>query len=97
MATLGRRGARHDDFVAFAGPDLVVAAGTAIRLHRFIRLDVPHVDRVEIIVDVRHRGSAAHTTSRATTTSATATRTMSLRRFACGRNGFRPMRLRYRP
>ena len=39
-------GARDDDFVAFAGSDLVVAPGTAIRLLRFVRLDVAHVDAV---------------------------------------------------
>jgi hypothetical protein len=97
MAPLARRGERHDDFVAFAGPDLMVATGAAVRLHGFVRLDVPHVDGFRIVVGVGQRGSAAHTTSNATTRSATATRMMSLRRLACGRNGFRPMRLRYRP
>ena len=41
--------ARHYDFVSLADADLVVAAGTAIFLHRLVRLDVSHLD-----VGVRH-------------------------------------------
>ena len=35
-----------DDFVALAGPDLVVASGAAVGLVCFVGLDVPHVDAV---------------------------------------------------
>lgn len=91
MATLIGSGTRHDDFVSFARANLVIAARTAIRLYCFVRLHVPHVDRIGIVVDKSQRGSAAQTTSSATTSSAAATSTMSLRRFTCGRNGFMPM------
>ena len=33
---------RHDDLVAHAGGDLVVATGTAVRLDRLVGLDVAH-------------------------------------------------------
>jgi hypothetical protein len=36
----------NDDLVAFAGPDLVVAAGAAVGLVCFVGLDVPYVDAV---------------------------------------------------
>jgi hypothetical protein len=35
-----------DHLVAFAGPDLVVAAGAAVGLVGFVGLDVPYVDAV---------------------------------------------------
>ena len=38
--------ARHHDLVALSDADLVVAAGTPVRLFRLIGLDVAHVDRV---------------------------------------------------
>ena len=38
--------AGHDDLVPFTGPDLVVAAGTAVGLVGLVRLHVPDVDAV---------------------------------------------------
>jgi hypothetical protein len=53
VPALVRRRGRHDDFVAFAGPDLMVTTRTAIRLHRLVRLHVPDVDAIRIVVDER--------------------------------------------
>ena len=80
-AILGRV-ARHHDLVTLAGPDLVIAAGTAIRLVGLVRLHVPHLDLV-VVVGKHQRGNAAHNTSSATMTSAAATSTMSLLRRFC--------------
>ena len=46
MASVLRRAPRHDDLVALARSDLVVATRAAVRLHRFVRLHVPYVDDV---------------------------------------------------
>jgi 2-(1,2-epoxy-1,2-dihydrophenyl)acetyl-CoA isomerase len=50
VAALAGRGARHDDLVTLAGADLVIAARTPVRLHRFVRLHMAHVDRVVVFV-----------------------------------------------
>ncbi len=49
MAAIGGRSTWHDDLVSFAGADLVVAAGTAIRLHGLVRLHVPDLDVVDVV------------------------------------------------
>jgi hypothetical protein len=36
----------HDDLMAFAGADLVIASGTPVRLRRLVRMDVPDFDVV---------------------------------------------------
>src|SRR5690242_20152825 len=80
---------RHHDFVALAGPDLVVATRAAVRLHRLVRLHVTDLDRV-VEAPAAHEPNAAHTTSNATTASAMTTSAISLRRLTAGRNGLNP-------
>src|SRR5690348_2257234 len=53
-----RRVERDDDLVSLAGPYLVVAPRAAVGLLRLVRLHVTDFNLV-----VRHRGSAAHSTS----------------------------------
>ncbi len=49
-----------DHLVALAGADLVVAPGTAVRLHRLVRLHVADLDRVGVILgEAVGHGSAA--------------------------------------
>ena len=48
MTALGGIATGYDDLVAFTGPDLVVAPGTAVGLHRFVRLHVADVDDVRL-------------------------------------------------
>ena len=66
---------RDDDLVALAGPDLVVAARAAVRLHRLVRLHVADLDRVGSSSGSRTVGhgqppKTAQTTSPAITTNA---------------------------
>ena len=90
MAAQIGRVERHDDLVPGSGPDLVVAARAAVRLHRLVRLDVPDLDLVELPLGperVHQRGSSAQTSSPTITTSAAATTTTSLPRETRLRNG----------
>jgi len=57
MPALRGRGAWHDDLVSFAGADLVVATGTAVRLHCFVRLHVPDLDVVAVVKHGRSYGT----------------------------------------
>lgn len=97
MAAILRRGLRDDDLVPLAGTDLVIATGTAIGLLGLVRLDVTHLYAdvaVSFVIGPvmigTHRGIAAQATRSATTSTATTTRTMSLRRLTCWRNGLNP-------
>ena len=80
------------------GRDLVVAPGAAVGLQRLVGLDVANLEGPVGKFGAMHLGpnqpNTAHSTSAAITTSATATITMSLLRFAWERNGFRPTPLR---
>jgi hypothetical protein len=49
MPAIGGRGSWHDHLMPFAGADLVVATGTAIRLHSLVRLHMPDLDVVEVV------------------------------------------------
>jgi hypothetical protein len=49
MPPFVRSRARDDDHMAFADADLVIAARTAVGLHRFIRLDAPYDDLVFVV------------------------------------------------
>ena len=57
MPAVRGRGTRHDHLVAFAGADLVVATGTAVRLHGFVRLHVPDLDVVAVVKHGRSYGT----------------------------------------
>jgi hypothetical protein len=81
-----RRVDRHDDLVALAGTDLVIATGAAVHLRRLVRLHVPDL---ELVVG-RHDPNTAHAMSAAMTANAATTNTMSLRRFTCVPNGLKP-------
>jgi hypothetical protein len=98
MTTLRGRVGGHHDLVAEAGRDLVVAPRAAIGLHRLVGLDVTDLEWPVGNFGAVHAGpnqpNTAQRTSAAITTSATATITMSLLRFAWERNGFRPIPLR---
>jgi hypothetical protein len=86
-------GARHDDGVALTGPDLVVAAGAAVRLDRLVGLDQANVGGVVGVVGelvLRHRGGypkKAQASRAATTRSAAATIVTSPRCFTRALNG----------
>jgi hypothetical protein len=60
---------RHDDHVAHADADLLVAAGAEVRLAGLVGLHAPDLD----VVAAAHRGSSAHRRSAATTAKAAAT------------------------
>ena len=79
---------RHHDLVAETAGDLVVAARAAVDLHRLVRL---HVRDLELVGGAVRHPNTAQSTSAATTASAIATITRSVPRFACARNGLRPM------
>jgi len=88
-----RIGAGDDDLVTLTRADLVIAAGAAVGLDGLVRLHVPDVDRIRVVVGEAmfgHRGIAAHSTSRSTTTTAMATSAMSLRRCTRRPNGLKP-------
>jgi hypothetical protein len=65
----------HHDLVSVARPDVVVATGASVALHRFVRLDVPYIDAVVVLRPAlsSHRGNAAQATSTATITTASTT------------------------
>src|SRR5260221_13645449 len=96
MPPILRRGIRDDDLVALAGPDLVITPRTAVALLGPVRLHVPDLDPGVVFAVIGpavlgvHRGMAAHATNSATTSTVTTTRTMSLRRLTCCRNGLNP-------
>ena len=95
-SVLGRVG-RHHHFVADPGGDLMVAPRAAVGLDRLVRLHVADLDRTVGRAPGAHvvpQPKTAQSTSAAVTTSATATITMSLLRFAWERNGLRPTPLR---
>jgi len=101
MTSILGGGTRDDDLVTLAGPYLVIATRTAIALLGPVRLHVAYLDArvvfavvVGPVVGGTHRGTAAHAPKSATTSTATTTRTMSLRRFTCWRNGLNPTALR---
>lgn len=95
-AQVGREGGHHD-LVAEPGRYLVVASRAAVRLHRFVRLDMADVHRsVRSLLRLRSlrllpaHPSRAQSTSAITTSNAAATKTMSLRRLTWARNGLKP-------
>ena len=92
MPTVFRGPDGDDHLVAHARQDLVVAAGAAVHLHRVVGLDVAHLHLVHLVhlVEPRAHPNTAHATSAAITTKATPTRTMSLPRLVCPRNGLNP-------
>ena len=103
MAAIVGRAARHHHEVPLADADLVVAAGAAVLLDGLVRLHALHVDGVPVVgvvgeLVVGHRvgqlPKRAQASSSPITTSATATMTMSLERFACERNGLKPTAVR---
>jgi hypothetical protein len=53
MPAIRGRDSWHDYLVPFAGAYLVVAAGTAIRLHGLVRLHVPDLDVVDVVTHGR--------------------------------------------
>jgi hypothetical protein len=68
---------RHDDHVADADADLLVAARAQVRLAGLVGLDAPHLDVVlggACPWRVAHLGSRAHRRSAATTAKAAATK-----------------------
>jgi hypothetical protein len=86
--------ARHDDFVAEPRRDLVVAAGTAVRLHGLVGMHMAHVEGTVVRMGWAHYPKSAHSTSAATTSSAAATTTASVRRDTRERNGLSPIPVR---
>jgi hypothetical protein len=89
VASLVRRVARHHDLMAEPGWYLVVASRAAIGLQRLVGLDVRDL---ELVVRVVRHPNIAQYTNTATTTSAIATTSTSVPRFARARNGFNPIR-----
>jgi hypothetical protein len=58
VTPLVRRVTWHNRFVPLAGANLVIATGTAVALHGFVRLDVPDVDAVVVFSPAVHPRNA---------------------------------------